>query len=408
LVQGVLGNYKNSLNSEDSKQLSKIAEDSMAQQIVGNARGEVTEEDARQIIHNAEASMTDDEAEQIIKNAAATMSVDDAQNLVNNADRLVQEREARDFVLKLEKETKIAEQLQTSNDVKSSIDDATLKGDGTKQITSHAAGKAIVDEMENLEHDHEKKTDVMARVQTEPEAQQIIDDFNKALSKEESQELLAKAEEKMTQRIVDDAKGALSESEARDVVYKAEKSMTDKDARQIIDRAEESMSVDDARQFVNSEKEAILDARIARASKATAKTSSLAKGDVSAEARNVKGAPSESKTHHILRNVEESILDKAQGVFREAKSAEKSFVDKAQGVIHKAKKAEESFISKARRAIRKAKKAVGMDDAQKVTHVAPPTPIINHASDMMKVADYEITKPTSPELKYLSSPFGFN
>jgi hypothetical protein len=197
LVQRIFSNYKDSLSPEDSKTLSKIAEDSMTERILENTRGGLAEDDARQIIYNAENSMTDDEAREIIKNAAGTMSVEDAQNLVQNAQRVV--------------------------------------------------------------HDLETGTEEEKDTTAQGEAGEIIEGFKKTLSEDDSQQIQAHVEYMLIQQILDNAKGTVSESEARAVVRNGLKGMTQEDAQQIIKQAEETMSVEDARQFVNAEKAVIGD-----------------------------------------------------------------------------------------------------------------------------------------------------
>jgi hypothetical protein len=387
----IIEKFNMALSEEDSQKIQAEAEDMMVQQILDNAKGALSESEAREVVRNGLKSMTQEDAQQIIKDAEETMSVDDAQSALEGL--LLAERG-----------------LSVKND--------------DKRIGAADASKLALD--------LEKKPKLAV---TEDETRQIVDSFSKSLSEADSQQLQAKAEKMMIQKIVDNSKGAMSESEARDIVRKSEESMTDEDAQQIINDVEETMSVEDVRQAINVAEEAVLDARLERSSKA-------------AEATKVKGSR-QSTIHKIeksvmdkarsmgksafdkARNVEKSVVDKAhkmeksvldkarkveKGMINEASTVEKSVVDKARtvekSVVDEARNVERNRSDEAKHIFGSAKRVMGMDAAQKTAHAAKNSMkdldhsrVINRASDMMSVADFKVTEPTSPGLTGLSSPF---
>jgi hypothetical protein len=265
-----------------------------------------------------------------------------------------------------------------------SVDDARHAVNAEKDLLGNGANSRYSSEHRNVG-------------QAKLDAQQILETFEHELSKDDLAKLRAQAEAKMKKQILDNSKGSLSEGEAMDIIRKGEKSMTHEDAEKIIENAEEAMSVDDARRFVNVAKEAILDEQIEQSAKAASSQESSSKQGRVSEVESVKSTSRDSSSPGIASKVEKSIVDEARRIFHRA--------EKAIG------------IDETRRTQQVANNVGTIHEhaAHKLTHhvknqmaVEPPSQIINRASDMMSVADFKVTKPTSSGLTGLASPFSFD
>jgi len=255
LVQRILVNFRDSLDAEGSKELSKIVEDSLVERILDNALGRLTEKDARQIIHNAEMSMTNEQANQIIANAAGTMRVDDAQNLVNDLANQIQHSEKahtkqiiENFntalskedaqALQKEAEAKMTQQIiENSNGALNQAEARDIVRKGEESMSEEDAEQIIKQAEETMSVDDARR---FVNVEKEAILDSHIEQSSEVVSKEKSMGEQAK------HIGVGNVKGALGDSETNGIVRSVEKRIID-GAERIMHRAETAIGIDDAR-----------------------------------------------------------------------------------------------------------------------------------------------------------------
>jgi hypothetical protein len=358
----------------------------------------MTIEDAKQIINRAETTMSVNDARQIVKAEKAAL-VEDARNVQA-------QDEARQIIEKFQKSLSSLSK-EDSQHLQAKAEDMM-----TRQILDNAKGAL-----------------------SESEAREVVRNGLKSVTAEDAKQIIQQAEETMSvneaRQFVNTEKAALgddanarpteqqalvTEQNERTAVEAKEKSMTVEEAQVIIKRAEETMSEDEFRRAVNVAKEAVLDARMERSSLGTEAKSSNKGG----EAESGKGSRRESKGQSMLHKLEKSVVDEAQQLKSTAKKVEKSVIDEAQSIMSTAKKAEAKvakwFHGGHKKAHQTVDNAVGAflehhhnshitRDAEKGMMDIDPSQIINRAGDMMSVSDFKSTKPSSPGLLGLASPF---